>query len=127
MEVVTMTGELVEVCVKTPTCPLVFVPQPNKIPPVVLMAIPNDDADPAAIMLQDVAAGPLTITGDDTVVTLLMPTCPLVFWPQPYRTPVVAIAKLKNEPAATAAHDVVAGPLTKTGLDIGDVSELIPT
>ena len=56
-----------------------------------------------------------------------MPTCPLVFNPQPYSLLLVVIAKLCVPPVPMLIQDVNAGPLTKTGLLIGDVRELMPT
>jgi len=75
------TGPYVVVRELIPNCPEVFCPQPyNK--PVVFM--PKECDAPADTLVQEIITELFTITGDDTVVMELMPTCPDVFCPQPY-------------------------------------------
>ena len=91
---------------------------------VVVSASTNDA--PAETVVQDAPAGPDTNTGDDTAVAvLLLPSCPIVFWPQPYNTPAVVMAMENTEPDDIIAQLAPIGPDTNTG-DETVVAELLP-
>ena len=119
----TSTGEDTVVKEPIPTCPDVLRPHPYSRPAVVMA---SECAAPAAITAHDVPAGPETSTGDDTVTTEFMPTCPDVFCPHPYSMPAAVMPSVYDAPAAMADHDVPAGPETNTG-DETVVIELVPT
>ena len=98
----TNTGELTVVTLLMPTCPLVFNPHPYNLPNVVVARL---CVAPPAIAVHDVPAGPDTNTGDDLFTTVLSPTCPLLFNPQPHKTPVLVMPKLWLAPADTVVQD----------------------
>ena len=82
---------------------------------MVVNADENNASDPNDTLVNDVAAGADTNTGDETVVVEFIPSCPEVFNPQPYIWPVVVIPSDAELPAAIADHDAFVGPDTRTG------------
>ena len=120
----TVTGDDIEFSdVKLPTCPEVFWPHPYSTPVVV---IASECDPPAATDDHDVVPGPETSTGEKVFTTFVIPTCPDVFCPHPYKRPAEVIANECDPPAAITDHDVWAGPSTATGTDC-EVVLLMPS
>jgi hypothetical protein len=112
MGMVTAAGTALLVVVPLPSCPKLFNPQQYAVPVVVRAQVAWS---PAEISANVTLLGMVTATGTLLLVSMPLPSWPLLFHPQQYAVPVVVRAQVEILPASIAENETPLGIVTATG------------